>query len=52
MHALRIPGTSLSQAIEMQSLLEARISEFPEVSNVFTKLGTAEVATDPMPPNV
>jgi cobalt-zinc-cadmium resistance protein CzcA len=52
MHALRIPGTSLSQAIEMQSLLEARISEFPEVSNVFTKLGTAEVATDPMPPNM
>mgnify|MGYP001819805549 FL=1 len=52
MHALRIPGTSLSQAIEMQSLLEARISEFPEVSNVFTKIGTAEVATDPMPPNV
>ena len=52
MHALRIPGTSLSQAIEMQNLLEARISEFPEVSNVFTKLGTAEVATDPMPPNV
>ena len=52
MHALRIPGTSLSQAIEMQSLLEARISEFPEVSHVFTKIGTAEVATDPMPPNV
>ena len=52
MHALRIPGTSLSQAIEMQSLLEARISEFPEVSNVFTKIGTAEVATDPMPPSV
>jgi cobalt-zinc-cadmium resistance protein CzcA len=52
MHALRIPGTSLSQAVEMQSLLEARISEFAEVSHVFTKLGTAEVATDPMPPSV
>ena len=52
LHALRIPGTSLSQAIEMQNLLEARISEFPEVSKVFTKIGTAEVATDPMPPNV
>jgi cobalt-zinc-cadmium resistance protein CzcA len=52
MHALRIPGTSLSQAVEMQSLLEARISEFPEVTRVFTKIGTAEVATDPMPPNV
>ena len=52
MHALRIPGTSLTQAVEMQSLLEARISEFPEVSHVFAKLGTAEVATDPMPPSV
>ena len=52
LHALRIPGTSLSQAVEMQGLLEARINEFPEVANVFTKIGTAEVATDPMPPSV
>ena len=52
LHALRIPGTSLSQAIRMQSALEARLREFPEVSHVFTKIGTAEVATDPMPPNV
>lgn len=52
LHALRIPGTSLSQAVEMQTALEARLREFPEVSHVFTKIGTAEVATDPMPPNV
>ncbi len=52
LHALRIPGTSLTQAVEMQTLLEARLREFPEVAHVFTKLGTAEVATDPMPPNV
>ncbi|NKE73596.1 efflux RND transporter permease subunit [Candidatus Manganitrophus noduliformans] len=52
MHALRIPGTSLSQAIEMQHLLEIRIKEFPEVETVFAKLGTAEIATDPMPPSV
>ena len=52
LHALRIPGTSLTQAVEMQRLLEARMSEFPEVSHIFTKIGTAEVATDPMPPNV
>lgn len=52
MHALRIPGTGLSQAVEMQSALEARLREFPEVAHVFTKLGTAEVATDPMPPSV
>jgi cobalt-zinc-cadmium resistance protein CzcA len=52
LHALRIPGTSLDQAIKMQSTLEARIKEFPEVERVFGKLGTAEVATDPMPPSV
>ena len=52
LHALRIPGTSLTQAVEMQTLLEAKLREFPEVAHVFTKLGTAEVATDPMPPSV
>ncbi|WDT74017.1 MAG: CusA/CzcA family heavy metal efflux RND transporter [Candidatus Manganitrophus sp.] len=52
MHALRIPGTSLTQAIEMQHLLETRIKAFPEVETVFAKLGTAEIATDPMPPSV
>ncbi len=52
LHALRIPGTSLTQAIGMQRQLEARIKEFPEVEEVFAKIGTAEVATDPMPPSV
>lgn len=51
-HALRIPGTSLSQAITMQFVLEKKIKEFPEVENVFSKIGTAEIATDPMPPSV
>jgi cobalt-zinc-cadmium resistance protein CzcA len=52
LHALRIPGTSLGQAVIMQSTLEERIKQFPEVQRVFGKLGTAEVATDPMPPSV
>ncbi len=52
LHAMRIPGTSLTQAIEMQKELERNIKNFPEVSRVFAKLGTAEIATDPMPPNV
>jgi cobalt-zinc-cadmium resistance protein CzcA len=52
LHALRIPGTSLTQAIGMQEQLEARIKAFPEVDKVVAKLGTAEVATDPMPPSV
>ena len=52
LHALRIPGTGLSQAIGMQSALEARLKAFPEVDKVVGKIGTAEVATDPMPPSV
>jgi len=52
MHALRIPGTSLSQSIEMQEALETRIRQFPEVERVFAKIGTPDVATDPMPPSV
>ena len=52
MHALRIPGTSLGQAIQMQESLEKQIRAFPEVKRVFAKIGTADVATDPMPPSV
>jgi len=52
LHALRIPGTSLTQAVRMQSALEARLKRFPEVERVVAKIGTAEVATDPMPPSV
>jgi cobalt-zinc-cadmium resistance protein CzcA len=52
MHALRIPGTSLTQAIELQEQLEAEIRTLPEVERVFAKIGTGEVATDPMPPSV
>ena len=51
-HALRIPGTSLTQAVEMQHVLEKRLTEFPEVAYVFAKIGTGEIATDPMPPSV
>ena len=52
MHALRIPGTSLSQSVELQKVLEARIAKMPEVERVFSKVGTPDVATDPMPPSV
>ena len=52
LHALRIPGTSLTQAVEMQKELEHTIKSFPQVEKVFAKLGTAEIATDPMPPSV
>jgi len=52
MHALRIPGTSLTQSIEMQKVLEDRIKSLPEVERVFAKVGTPDVATDAMPPSV
>jgi len=52
MHALRIPGTSLSEAIHLQQTLESEIKKLPEVERVFAKVGTGEVATDPMPPSV
>ncbi len=52
MHALRIPGTSLSQAIALQETLENKIKQMPEVERVFAKIGTANVATDAVPPSV
>jgi cobalt-zinc-cadmium resistance protein CzcA len=50
--ALRIPGTSLSQSLEMQFQVERALMKLPEVKTYFSRVGTAEVATDPMPPNV
>ena len=52
MHAMRIPSTSLSQSQAMQFEVEKAISKNPEVAFVFSKTGTAEMAADPMPPNV
>ncbi|HDS1666043.1 TPA: CusA/CzcA family heavy metal efflux RND transporter [Stenotrophomonas maltophilia] len=49
---MRIPGTSLEQSVAMQETLENRLAQFPEVANIFSKIGTAEVATDPMPPSM
>jgi len=51
--ALRIPGTSLTQSVEMQQQLERTLKDkFPEIERVFARTGTAEVASDPMPPNI
>lgn len=51
--AIRIPGTSLSQSLAMQQQLErALIRNHPEIERVFARTGTAEIASDPMPPNV
>ncbi len=51
--ALRIPGTSLTQSVAMQARLEADLkAAFPEIERVFARTGTAEIAADPMPPNI
>ncbi|MDB5819052.1 MAG: cation transporter [Rhizobacter sp.] len=51
--ALRIPGTSLTQSVEMQRQVEARlVAHVPEIERVFARTGTAEIAADPMPPNI
>jgi len=53
MQALRIPGTSLTQSVEMQRQLESTLkAKFPEIERIFARTGTAEIAADPMPPNV
>ncbi len=52
MHALRIPGTSLGQALRQQEQLELEIRKLPEVERVFAKIGTAEIATEAVPPSV
>ena len=51
MQAIRIPSTSLDQSLDMQLRVERAISSLPEVSYIYSKTGTAEVATDPMPQN-
>ena len=51
--ALRIPGTSLTQSLQMQMQIETALKkEFPEIDRVFARTGTAEIASDPMPPNI
>jgi cobalt-zinc-cadmium resistance protein CzcA len=47
---LRVAGTSLTQSVEMQAAVERRLLKIPEVKEIFSRLGTAEVATDAMPP--
>jgi cobalt-zinc-cadmium resistance protein CzcA len=52
LHAMRIVGTGMDQSVAMQMQLEKAIAQLPEVKHTFAKIGTPEVATDPMPPNV
>ena len=49
--ARRIPSTSLAQSQAMQLDLEQAVSKFREVAFVFSRVGTPDIAADPMPPN-
>jgi cobalt-zinc-cadmium resistance protein CzcA len=52
-HTLRIPGTSLTQAVQMQKAVEKIVLEkFPQVKTTFSRIGTSEIATDPHPPSI
>ncbi len=50
--AIRIPGTSVDQSQAMQSQVERAIAKQPEVAFAFSRTGTSEIASDPMPPNI
>ncbi|MBQ5948082.1 efflux RND transporter permease subunit [Massilia sp. ST3] len=50
---VRVPGTSLSQSVKMQQQIESTLMRsYPEIERVFARIGTAEIASDPMPPSV
>jgi len=50
---MRVPGTSLTQSVKMQQQIETTLMrEVPEIARVFARIGTAEIASDPMPPSV
>ncbi len=50
--AVRIPGTSVDQSQAMQFQVEKMLARQPEVRFAFSRTGTSEIASDPMPPNV
>lgn len=51
--ALRVPGTSLTQSVAMQQQIERALKQqFPEIERIFARTGTAEIASDVMPPSI
>lgn len=51
-HMIRPVNTSLDQSIAFQRKADLVVKSFPEVENVFSRIGTSEVATDPMGVNI
>ncbi len=46
--ARRLPGTALSTSVDTDLRLERALREIPEVEDVFSRIGSPEVANDPM----
>lgn len=49
---IRLPGVSLTESIEIEKKAQQVLLKFPEVLAVVSKIGAAEIATDPMGPNL
>ena len=49
---IRLPGISLEESIEMEKRFQKILLSFPEVESVVSKIGAAEIATDPMGPEL
>lgn len=50
--AVRIPGTSLMQSLDMEFQIGRALMQLPEIKTVFARVGTSEVASDPQGPNM
>lgn len=47
-NAARLPGVSLPESVNMTNSMEQALREFPEVTEIVTRIGRPEIATDPM----
>ena len=52
MQALIKPGSSLTESIEASKKLQNLVNEFPEVKTMISRIGVAEIPTDPMPMDI
>src|SRR3990170_4215434 len=49
---IRLPSISLPESVEIENKVQQALLKFPEVVTVVSKIGAAEIATDPMGPNI
>lgn len=50
---MRAPSTGIEESLKIQVQVEQQLlKQFPEIKAIFARTGTAEVATDVMPPNI